>query len=303
MQIDELREQMLAGEPGLSPVDVRAIRARGRSLRWQRRAVKGVAALAAVGLIATGAVFLQGGGGVEINSVPPAAAGKDVNALTAYEQRVLDEVPESFAVNGTVVVPGAVSPTDHHKYFTDEQVDGRIRPLGVHLYTGVGYMTGATYPSFMEGNQPEDSQLRADNGPSYLGCVEWDSGDAPCLLAVLVKTGQKFAYGYGFGTDNFLKPGAKMEVFISPVFDGRVQQELVIGGFDGTSATRVELTLEDGSRVDATLASGDLSEGNSIFWTSVAEPVASITAYDAEGGVVITHEIKPCKDPVDCEVR
>ena len=84
--------------------------------------------------------------------------------------------------------------------------------------------------------------------------------------------------------------------------DGSHRQS-VIGGFDGTSATRVELRLVDGSTVAATVDSGGVSAGDTLFWTEVTEGVARVTAFDDSGDVVADHRIRDCDDPVDCEVR
>ncbi len=49
--------------------------------------------------------------------------------------------------------------------------------------------------------------------------------------------------------------------------------------------------------------SGTVSSGDTIMWADVRGELARVTAYDAAGEVVENHELKPCSDPVDCEVR
>jgi hypothetical protein len=94
-----------------------------------------------------------------------------------------------------------------------------------------------------------------------------------------------------------------MEVFLDDTYTGGTHEQSVIGGFDGTTATRVDLRLIDGSTVAATLDSGEVSPGDTLFWAEVPEGLARVTAYDASGAVVAEHRVRDCGDPVDCEVR
>jgi hypothetical protein len=184
-----------------------------------------------------------------------------------------------------------------------DRVDGPVRDLGFHGFTGVGYVDSTvTYPRLLQGNLPKGSDVVADNGEASLGCLSWQGGH--CGVAVLVgdeKTG--WYYLYGLGTDNFLQPGSPMEVFLDDTYAPGVHEQSVVGGFDGTSATRVELRLVDGSTASASLDSGEVSPGDTLFWAEVPEGVARVTAYDASGAVVEDHRVRDCDDPVDCEVR
>jgi hypothetical protein len=207
-----------------------------------------------------------------------------------------------------VVVPG---PLDASKdaagmlhQFKPHDLPSPIVPLGRDGFTQPGYVSTSTrYPRFMQRNPPKDSQVVADTGPVSLTCALWD-GHQPCGVSLLVGDAtQGWYYLYGIGSDSFLKPNASMEVFLEDTYDGRVLKQSVIGGFDGTRATRVELTLTDGSSQDASLDSGRISRGDTLFWANVTGELAMVTAYDGAGDVVARHRVRACSDPVDCEVR
>lgn len=80
-------------------------------------------------------------------------------------------------------------------------------------------------------------------------------------------------------------------------------QPTVVGGMHGTRTTRVVLTLRDGSTTNATLDTGRISRGDSVFWALLDSPPVKATAYDRHGHVVEDHRLTPCDDPVDCSTR
>jgi hypothetical protein len=51
------------------------------------------------------------------------------------------------------------------------------------------------------------------------------------------------------------------------------------------------------------VASGTLVPGETMFWGTVVGELAVAVTRDADGDVLERHELKPCSDPVDCEVR
>jgi len=84
-------------------LDLEQIHRLGRRRRWSHRAATGAVVCAAVA--AVGGVWLvlgPGGGPVNVR-----AAGQDhqVTGLTTYEKKALAEVPGSYEVDGTVVLP------------------------------------------------------------------------------------------------------------------------------------------------------------------------------------------------------
>lgn len=302
MRIDELTttlHDIPASGPGVDPA---RIRRRGRGLRLRRRAGAGALTLAVVGA-GFGAASLVMGPDQETG----VATGSG-STLTAYEKKVLRAVPDSYAVGGTVVVPGPVDPrSEENMRFDDDALAGTPRPLGFHGYTDPGYLRSTvTYPPVVERRQMRDDRtgmdVVADNGPVALGCLT-DPGK-PCSPAVLVGgEAVGWFYLYGLGTDDFLRPGSEMEVFLDETYGREGPDHSVIGGLDGEDVGRVELTLVDGTRTEATVDAGGLSAGDTLFWSETTAEVAVVTAYDGDGEVVERHEVRECTDPVDCEVR
>jgi hypothetical protein len=305
MLLDELTTALHDVPPTGPRVDPERLRRRGRALRTRRRAGAGTLTLALVG------------GGFAVASMlddPRGGPGEaDVatgttTTLTAYEKEVLAAVPGAYAADGTVVVPGPIDPgSEQNQRIDDGDLAGPPVPLGFHGYTDPGYLASTvTYPAIVERRQMRDDRtgmdVVADNGPVSLGCLA-HAGDA-CSPAVLVggaATG--WFYLYGLGTDRWLEPGAEMEVFLDESYPRGGARHSVIGGLDGADTSRVELTLVDGARAEATVDAGELSQGDTLFWAETTAEVARVTAYDAAGDVIDVHEVRACTDPVDCEVR
>lgn len=298
MHLDQLSDALKDVPTVVPGVDLATVRQRGRRLRRRRDAGTALAGLAVAATVAGGAWVVDRDQAPGLSFASPSAGSIDT-----FEQRVLDAVPDAYAVDGTVVVPGPLDPrSDMNQRVADDEVAGLVRDLGFHGFTGVGYVDSTVdYPRLLQGNLPKGSDVVADNGEVHLGCAG-ESGR--CGVSVLMgdrSTG--WYYLYGLGTDDFLRPGAEMEVFLDDTYPGRVHEQSVIGGFDGTSATRVDLRLVDGSTAEATVDSGAVSPGDTLFWAEVPEGVARVTAYDDSGAVVADHRIRDCDNPVDCEVR
>jgi hypothetical protein len=282
------------------PLDLAGVRRRGRRLRrWRTGAA--VAAVAAV-TAGTAGVTAQLVSGDEDGSRGVAAQDHQVTDLTPYERRVLEAVPGSFAVDGTVVVPGH-GEAYSSRSFSAEQLAGAVRPLGFHTYAGGAIaVPGEQLPRFMEGNHG-GSQVVADQGPASLTCTTWEDTDGCVVSVVAERADGRYAYVYGLGTDSFLEPGAEMEVFTDEDYSTGTYRESVIGGFDGTDAVRVVLELVDGREVEAELDSGGVSAGNTLFWGTSPVAVEAVEAYDAKGDLVESHTVRACSGGVDCEVR
>jgi hypothetical protein len=229
--------------------------------------------------------------------------------LTDKERKVLEAVPGAYASAGTVVVPGPVDPdSDMNQRIGGDWLVTPPRPLGFHGFTDPGYLDSTVdYPTALINrvfaDDPDHQGVVADNGAVALGCVAWE-GKGPCGPAVLVgDEAVGWFYLYGLGTDSWLLPGAEMEVFLDEVHRPDGVGQSVIGGFDGVGATDIVLTLVDGGKVRAVVDSGALSPGDTLFWSEVDGEVARVDAFDGSGELVEAHEIRPCSDPVDCEVR
>ncbi len=299
MQVDELTRIMRNGEAEQVPTspDLTAIRSRGRRMRWSRRGATSAVVAATLAVVAGSAYTVAGGPGIERGLF---AAGDE---LSPVAERALKEVPGAYRVGDQVFVPevptraavaeGALSP---------RRFRGEVVPLTVHGYSDLTYLTdGSGLPGWLP-TAPEvmeDDTVRADNGPLSLACVS--GRGSRCGLTTMVRSVDGDYYRLsGLGTATFLKPGAPMEVFLDEDYLERTVS--VIGGIHGTDVARVEVFTVDGRRREADV-SHDVVKGDTVFWGESYGEVARVVAYDRDGTVLDSHEIKPCDDPVDCEVR
>lgn len=302
MEIDELTMALRSGEStveGRGP-DLRAIRSRGHRLRWARRAARTGVAAATVAVVAGAAYTLAGGVGPERGLV----AADELNPLAA---RALAEIPGAYRVGDTVFVPETPRPGNMMEGpLTSVHIHAEVVPLTVHGYSDLAYLTsGSQFPKWLRNavyDNDWDDPVRADNGPLSLACVGWQDEPERCGLTAMVQgaDGSYYRLTGLSGTDKFMKPGAGIQVFIDEDYlDGTLS---VVGGMHGTEAVQVEVVLVDGTRSPARL-SREVVEGNTVFWAEVPDDVAQVIAYGEEGEVLESHEIEPCDDPVDCEVR
>jgi hypothetical protein len=157
-------------------------------------------------------------------------------------------------------------------------------------------------PEFMHQMPPMDTDVYQDSGPMHLGCRP--VSDARCgLFYVLGNATMGWQTGNRLGDEDFLKPGAPMQLIPGGTLEDQRLEPTVVGGLHGTTTTRVELTLRDGSTADATVDSGRISRGDTLFWARLDSAPVKATAYDKDGRVVEDHELTPCDDPVDCSTR
>lgn len=315
MQIDELTRGMRAGEHTMdAPLpDVEALRGRGRVGRRNRRLAR-VGAVAAVLAVVVGGWLVTAG--LRDDAAPPRPAKPDsTKVLNAYERRVLSEVPGSYAVEGMVVVPAPIDPQHPvNETFRVPRFEGPLASLGWRAFTDrrdVPVPTSLRYPDFMGQRTPEaeqNAEVLGDNGPLRLGCVP-----RPGPGCNLVYVGGSNDLGWfslmhdpswmHLGTPDFLKPGSDMELFtLGGLRDGELLPA-VVGGFPGTTATRVTLTLRGGSTARATVDSGHVVPGATVFWARTQVPMTKATAYDAQGRVVAEHALTPCDNRIDCQSR
>ena len=109
-------------------------------------------------------------------------------------------------------------------------------------------------------------------------------------------------YNWGMGTEEFLQPGADMEVFLNDDYSTGSPGTVAIAGLPGTDVARVEFVTTTGEVVEGEVST-TLVEGDSMMWGRVPGEVAKVVAYDAAGDVIEDHPLRDCDDPVDCEVR
>ena len=255
-----------------------------------------VAALAGVWMV-------LGPGG---DSVTVRSAGQDhqVTGLTAYERKALADVPGSYAVDGTVVLPDVADPrADFGATLVPKRIIGTPVELGFHGVVGPMYLASQRTEEAYQDNAPKGSQVLIDPGPLWIGCPVLTRG-AGCEPNVLVKDMDgRFIRLYGFGTDDFLKPGAEMELFTDDDYSDRKWSRTLIGGFHGAETARVLVELTDGSQVEAQLDVDGMSPGNTLFWAKLPREIAWARAYDGDGKLIEEHRLRACKNDVDCEVR
>ncbi len=271
MVTDELATLMRAGQRAPRAPDLADIRRRGRRRRRLRAAaVLGGAAVAA-GLV--GGVLLVWPPDAR-ETVQPLAPTHHPTSVTAFEKRVLVAVPTSYEVDGTVLVPGAVR-VDAPGLVPEAALDRPLRPLGFHLFEGWGETAWPPgLPRFMDRMPASGDQVLADAGPGYLTCTRWHAEGDGCSVTMLLRDSRGRSYVHlALGSSHFLQPEEEMEVFTGDDYSGRRWQATTVGGFDGTAAARVELTLVGGEKVDTTVGRGTISPGDN----------AVLGAYDAGG--------------------
>lgn len=302
MSTDELTELMHQGAPGRGgPPDLERIHRLGARRRWAHRAATGAAVAATVAVLA-GAWTVLGPAGDGV-TVRAASQDHEVTSVTAYEKRVLADVPGSYEVDGTVVLTDRMPGGSGSMFPPGDRVTGTPVPLGYHSMVGPGYLSSSKSDPAYQQNAPKGSQVVIDAGPAWLGCAT-SKKHPDCSGVVLVKdTTGRLRILNGFGTEDFLKPGAGMELFVDDDFSDRTWSQTLLGGFHSAETTRVLVEMTDGSQAEAELDVDSMSPGSTLFWAKLAKPVAWVRAYDADGALIAEHRLRACGNPVDCEVR
>lgn len=241
--------------------------------------------------------------------------------MSALAARALDEIPGATQVSDwQVVLPAPDGPPQMRVAIgstEDNELVGEPVATGARHYVGVTTYRPRDFPAWLySGVQAAEKELGdadshpvgstdmgilVDGGGVYLGCVSW-SADA-CGPAVLTRSGADWVYEWGMGTDDFLQPGADMEVFLSDDYSTGAPGELVMAGLPGTDVDRVDLVTTTGETVPGHVESGTVVPDQTMMWGRVGGQLAAVVAFDEDGDVIERHVLKPCSDPVDCEVR
>ncbi|MXG90804.1 DUF3040 domain-containing protein [Nocardioides flavescens] len=326
--VEELEQALRPDHPDrLTAVRLAAIRSQGRRRRRARLSAYGVGAATALlvaGVVTTQVTDPTGSGAEDRASYADEVRGPA--ELLPLAARALAEVPGARQVSaGQVVLPRPADAVDPMAdVVADRFVDAAV-DLGAHGYTGVTSFDTGAFPQWLssgvqaweraQGDESSwpvgstDNGILVDVGELQLACVrpfhEGFSGEGAdrCSPAVLEERDGVRTFGWGMGTDDFLAAGSDLELFDAPDYSTGSPRMLWIGGRDGTDAARVELVATDGSRTEATVAAGTVVPGDTMFWGPVTGELAEAVVYDADGDVVERHEVRPCDDPVDCEVR
>jgi hypothetical protein len=313
----EQLEHELHGDEQVRPLgpDLAAIRAAGMHRRHLAALATGVGVLASVvvlGLVLGGTV---GSGGRAVDDPAPASRPHELSALA---KRALTEISGTRQVSDwQVVVPTPANGPSGDFDSDPTTITGIPVDTGARHYNGVTAYARADVPGWLYdgvehiektdlGTPQEypvgstDTGILVDDGPAYLGCA---GSDGSCGPALLTKDSDGWHYEWGMGTDDFLRPGSDMEVFLSDDYASGKPGKLVLAGLPDTDVARVDLVTTDGTTVAGHVESGTVVAGASMIWGTVVGDVAAVIAYDGAGKVIEDHRLRPCSDPVDCEVR
>ncbi len=317
----ELERSLQADQDAQRPTADRlvAIRHEGRGHRRRRRLVTVGTAGGVVALVA-GLGWALGVGGLGSGSSGDQVAVDQPapTTLSPLAKRALREIPGAKRVSASqVLLPDPNVPTEMDEPLGPDALQTPPIALPASAYVGVTLYPAGTFPDWLhdgvqraeradedaDGGYPVGSLAEGvvvDEGTLFLSCVARQGG--PCTPTVLHRTGADWFTDWGMGTDDFLEEGADMEVFGTDNFVTGRPSRLWLAGIDGAVA-RADFVLVDGSVVPGTVAYDTVVAGDSMMWADVPGELAKVVAYAADGSVVEDHELRPCDDPVDCEVR
>ena len=325
--VAELERALKTAEPELlQPAALNDIRTRGRRRRRTRLAATAGGAAAAVVIASLVASGVTGGDDAAHDPTPVAA---DHTELSPLAKRALAEIPGAQQVSAwQVVIPTPVGmgmdiPPDQP--VPDDLVDAGPVDIGARRYTGVTSYDREAFPHWLWDGAADYEQsvlgtkkdhpvgstdvgIVLDAGPLDLACIrplpEWTELDPDsCFPAMLGSADGHRTYAWGMGSDDFLQPGKDLELFHTPSFSSGSARTVWVGGTDGTDVASVDLVTTDGTSVAATVASGTVVPGETMFWGSVDGELAMAITRDASGKVLEKHVLEPCSSPTDCEVR
>lgn len=326
----DLEQRLATPHPErLGTPDLGTIRAAGTRRRRGRTGAliaAGGLALAAVVGVGLGLAGDGPGSGADRETTvysPPEAPDQ----LSDLAARVLDEVPGAIQVSaGQVVIPGPDIGQRMDVKVDADLLAGAPVPLEAHTYTGVTAYPAKAFPAWLydevlrieqeelgdEDGYPVGSTemgILVETGNAELACMRPRASDGEnmpgdrCFPTLVSEADGARTFQWGMGSDDFLEPGAEMELFTSDDYSAGSPSTVWIGGLDGTAVERVVFDLADGSTVDASVLPGTLVPGDTMFWANVEGEPTMVTAYDADGGVIDDHKISACSGGVDCEVR
>ena len=325
--VPELERELRQAEPDrLTAVQLASVRARGRRRRRARLATYagGAAAVALAAAVVGGQLTGSGGGHAD----DPGLTAAQPKELTPLAERALAEIPGAVQVSDwQVVIPvpaGAKEDVGLHQSVPADHVEAGPVDIGTRAYEGVTAFKPTTFPAWLHDGVSDwehaagednsypvgsmDMGIIVDTGPEGLACLaplpEWGAEQGTgCSPAMLGGPAGDLVYDWGMGTDDFLQQGEDLELFSTPTYVNGSARTVWIGGTYGTDVASVDLVTTDGTTVPATVAAGTLVPGNTMFWGTVDGELAQAVTRDAEGKVLEKHEVKPCSDPVSCEVR
>lgn len=255
----------------------------------------------------------------------PRADSGTAHKLSPFAKRVLRAVPCAVQVSSwQVVIPGPGTAPLHEPPPSRVRLVGAPVSLGGHTYAGVTAYARSQFPHWLYDGveriereelgtasaHPQgstDTGILVDLGRAGLACVAWSGGEShqgsSCAPAFVSIGADGPRLQWTMGSDNFLMPGAPMEVFLSEDYSTGQPSTIAIAGLDGTDVASAEFVSTEGTIVTGKVESGTVVPGNTLFHANVPGHLARVIAYDASGNVIENHELKPCSSPADCEVR
>jgi hypothetical protein len=252
-----------------------------------------VVGVAAVLALVAGGVSVATDHGPFAGREPQVVGPGSDGSLSTYEKKVLAEVDGAYAVGGDVVVPWPLAPADRVAPLVGSRV-----ATGLHGYGELGLNPPSTtsFPAFVR-KPRQGAPVFTDYGPVSLGCVQ--GPDPACLVVLLAGDASRPTMVDELASASDLVRGARVRLLVRPSWSDHVRRTNTFGGFDGV-ATTVRLTLEGGQRVDADVDAGNVSDGDTLFWSSTDKPVRRVTAYAADGSVFRDQRVRDCDTTNTC---
>lgn len=304
----------LLGGPDLAAIH----RSGSRRRRGRRAAIAAVTGLSVAAVVGLGV----GASRLAAEPRPQAPVASDTTPtpteLSPLAKRVLREIPGAVQVSDwQVVIPGPGTAPDWDEKIEPDRIVAGTSTVG-SAYLGVTAFDRGDFPKWLydEVQRIEEEEFGDENGypvgstemgvlvesgEAELGCV----GDsrAKCAITMLTALDSGHYLQWSMGTEDFLDPGADMEVFLDEDYSRGVPATIAIAGIDGTDVARAVFVNTAGETAEGVVEAGTWSEGDSIFWANIPGELATVIAYDAAGNVIEDHPLRPCDSPVDCEVR
>jgi hypothetical protein len=127
--------------------------------------------------------------------------------------------------------------------------------------------------------------------------------DQPCLVTVVGHQGSDLVGHWTVAAPDFLADGAGVQLYRDRSSAKGDPVSLWVGGTDGTDVASVDLELADGRTVGATVASGTLVPGETVFWATVPGELVRAVTRNADGEVLEDHPVRACSGMAGCGGR
>ncbi len=251
---------------------------------WHERLTIAAAALGTLAVIVAAVVMA---GGQEEGQNP-----RDL--LTDLGRRAVNTLPEAYQSGDSVIVPAeSASYVARANYIDPDLFQSPPVPLYVRGLAPFGSMRAPMGSPLWTAKITASDNIFVDVGQLSAACMRWPGEEAcaPTLLAA--DSGRYYVFQSGIGSQDFLQPGSEMEGYVFDAVSGGDRVRLVFGGLPGTTTQSVKVELADGIVEAAETSIGTPFAGTTIWWTTAAQPVETVTAYDLDGQVIDRLEAMP----------